>query len=100
VLVLELHSPSANDFRFQLQCAEKLSDGIATRGLFPKAQQSGFGVVRMLAMLIRKKANAMGELGEFTQAFPLFAKVASRFSISPKGTDRKARLIRRSLPPG
>jgi tetratricopeptide (TPR) repeat protein len=26
-------------------------------------------------MLIRKEANAMGELGEFTQAFPLFAKV-------------------------
>ena len=29
----------------------------------------------MRAMLIRKEANAMGELGEFTQAFPLFAKV-------------------------
>jgi len=42
---------------------------------FPKPEQSGLGAIRMRAMLIRKEANAMGELGEFTQAFPLFAEV-------------------------
>jgi tetratricopeptide (TPR) repeat protein len=42
---------------------------------FPKPEQSGLAAIRMRAMLIRKEANAMGELGEYTQAFPLFTEV-------------------------
>ena len=52
------------DFRIALERADAL----------PSADQSGLSATRMRAMLLRKEANSLTELGQFSEARPLFEK--------------------------
>jgi tetratricopeptide (TPR) repeat protein len=53
------------DFQMALKQADSL----------PQAQQANLSMLRMRAMLLRKEANAMVALGEYNEAFTLFAQV-------------------------
>ena len=55
------------DFQLALQRADTL----------PKADQSTYATMRMRSMVQRKEADAMSELGEYTQADALFKQVAA-----------------------
>jgi tetratricopeptide (TPR) repeat protein len=55
------------DFQLALQRADTL----------PKADQSTYATMRMRSMVQRKEADAMSELGEYTQADALFKHVAA-----------------------